>query len=405
MNCSIMANHRCELHKNVFEWFENSKTSLKKKRKCDDASSAKKSTNIKIPICLKNLYAFNEKTISLGGKRSVLSLYEKLYSYIYNGGENLDCMLVNRSTEILAHVYGNCWKTYVSSEIQSRIAQSDNFEETCNRNVWSDDRSNVRDCKWFYCMNKRYMEYAIKLMDFPVRNEYVGWVLILQAISFSISCKINTKFWPVRRSVLDVLMVPTVIGTNPLRFVTKLDQVYHYPEVELAEEEGYVASLPALNDDIVYSMHFLRGASDLGNLLEWSRSMRKFFLLVYLCCCYGEIEKSLSREKRVTNTKHFCQLPPKTAGVFYTLFRSSRLAHRLLCSEPLENHLNAIQWLDTMIELTRNFIQRNNLFLNSLTIIYLKLIDTLENIVALERRSSSVEVEEEKLKAEENQEK
>lgn len=73
--------------------------------------------------------------------------------------------------------------------------------------------------------------------------------------------------------------------------------------------------------------------TDLGDLTVFTHTIRLLLLIVYVACSYGTISRKLSVNDRVSNRKHECLFPTKTAGVYHALFHTSILPHRLLCGD------------------------------------------------------------------------
>lgn len=127
---------------------------------------------------------------------------------------------------------------------------------------------------------------TLKLLDYRTNDARNVWNIISTVVSWSNNIYDHLSLFPVRLSIWDLL----IINDEPSCVLT-----------------------------------------DVGDISTFVYTLRVFILILYLSCCYGDFDRTVTNNDRVSNKRHRCAFPTQTAGAYRALFYTSVLPHQLLC--------------------------------------------------------------------------
>lgn len=142
-----------------------------------------------------------------------------------------------------------------------------------------------------------------KLLDHRFESARDAWCLLFDVMNWCERTHETLDVYPVRRSVWDLLVV------------TGFDNV---------------ANGSNNCETVIFSTN---GLIDVGDVYAYAHTIRVLVLIIYLSCSYGGISRAACVNDRVSNRSHRCAFPTKTSGVYYALFHTSVLPHRLFCGD------------------------------------------------------------------------
>lgn len=261
-----------------------------------------------------NVRAFfraNPTLLKLGGARSVENTYLGLWSIIYDDRYygSCDCDdvlggLRHTITDLSTYPrfsHGD-WENDLTmgSEWTEASIIGDTYSRSFARSLSNshlidspfDRQQPLIEMTWFCTVTisvKRPIFNVTKLLDCQHENPRDVWCMIGRVIAWCDDVYAINRHFPVRRALWDLLVVD---GTE---------------------------LIPCA------------GLTDVGDLAAFVFSVRILLLIFYVGCTYGGISRVLPVNERVSNKRHECLLPPKTPGVYHSLFATSKVPHRLIC--------------------------------------------------------------------------
>lgn len=252
----------------------------------------------------KNLF-----TVGGGSDKSVVQLYERLHAIIYN--EEFYSCCVFESTHNRHNSLGISsfpkrdyqqiiqWSllsnsTSVVAAVQSKRPMSG---KTIARVGWYDDIT--------IAYEDRLVDSGMrKLLDDTYEHFANAWNRIITIVSWSRRVSRDIGQYPVRRSIWDLMICKRVNSDN---------------------------------EDTLISNNLL---CDVGSLREYILSLFYLMLIIYNSCCMTRhLERTVSSGKRVTYRHDNCNFPSKSSGIYYGLFQTSKLPHKLFCIDNIEHYL------------------------------------------------------------------
>lgn len=304
-----ISHEKCTLHEKLFCGDGTVKSSLRLTREIviNDATS-----NALMEMNVQNIRTFfrdNPTLIKLGGNRSVENTYLKLWSMVYDSRFYGCCKCEDANDGSIKHVSTNLatyprltqnWENeliigkelteYIVIDKVSSIKESSSQVARITSNPL-DENQTLLESIWFCdatVVLKRPAISVTKLIDRQHEEPRDVWRMIGNIMAWSDDVFITSGQFPVRRCLWDLLIINGI--------------------------------------DIVPCT----GLSDIGDIQAFVFSVRVLILIFYLGCCYGGISRTLLNE-RISNKRHECLLPPKSPGVYHSLFATSKIPHRLIC--------------------------------------------------------------------------
>lgn len=153
-----------------------------------------------------------------------------------------------------------------------------------------------------------------KLLDETFENYRDAWFLFIKILNYCKEIERENGFYPVRRSVWDMM-------------------IFGY-------ERKFYSNI---------------STSDIGGLREFCITLYFLILIIYNNCILSkDLIRTVSSDKRIT-FKHTenrkCIFPSKTSGIYFGLFQTSKLPHKLICCTDVNSNYfndprNLKNWLN-----------------------------------------------------------
>lgn len=306
---------RCRIHRNLFDRITNKElvhSSRQNERGLEIARDEYSLTAHELAVYM--YYKSNVALFQNGKDRSVINRYNELYSIVYN-----------------EKCYGSCKETADNhSTVGISSFPKTNYHELLHLSLGRDENFlSANRCtsnsvgyknRWYDSVRIRLIRNAlgigdesdsgfvydyVKLLDDTYDNFEQVWKRFNDIYTWANSVNERIHFYPVRRSIWDLLVW----------------KKYH-------TEDNSPFDVELISNTLI---------PDIGQREEFLLSIRILLRILYISCCLSKnITRTVDSSKRITKRNHDCWFPVKTSGVYFGLFATSVLPHELMCNDTLD---------------------------------------------------------------------